>query len=71
MKHQPSRSARKILRWFVNAEFVEEIEGDLEELFFERLSTHGWLIAQFYYFLDVLTSNTAVSSQKKIHKSWP
>jgi putative ABC transport system permease protein len=46
MKHQPSRSAGKILRWFVNAEFVEEIEGDLDELFYERLSTHGWLTAQ-------------------------
>ena len=54
MKHQPSRTVRKILRWFVNAEFVEEIEGDLDELFYERLSTHGWLNAQICYFLDVL-----------------
>ena len=54
MKDQPSRYATKILRWFVNAEFVEEIEGDLEELFYERLSMRGWLTAQLCYFLDVL-----------------
>ena len=43
MKHQPSRVARQILHWFVNAEFVEEVEGDLDELFYERLSSHRWL----------------------------
>ena len=68
MKHQPSRSARKILRWFVNAEFVEEIEGDLEELFFERLSTHGLLIAQLYYFLDVLQAIRPYHPKRKSTK---
>ena len=70
MKYQPSRSVRKILRWFVNAEFVEEIEGDLDELFYERLSTRGWLNAQTLLLPRCVAGNTAVSAQKEGHKSW-
>ena len=68
MKHQPSRFARQILRWFVNAEFVEEIEGDLDELFYERLSTHGWLKAQLCYFLDVLQTIRPYQPKRKATK---
>ena len=68
MKDQPSRFARQILRWFVNAEFVEEIEGDLDELFYERLSTHGWLKAQLCYFLDVLQTIRPYHPKRKATK---
>ena len=54
MSHHPPRFATKILRWFVNAEFVEEVEGDLEELFFERLSSHSAFRAKLLYVWDVL-----------------
>src|SRR5688572_12238016 len=65
MKDQPSRHITKILRWFVNAEFVEEIEGDLEELFYERLSTHGRFKAQLFYFLDVLQAIRPYQPKRK------
>ena len=68
MKHRPSRFARKILRCFVNAEFVEEIEGDLDELFYERLSTHGWFKAQLCYFLDVLQAIRPYHPKRKSTK---
>ena len=68
MKHQPSRTVRKILRWFVNAEFVEEIEGDLDELFYERLSTRGWLKAQICYLLDVLQAIRPYQPKRKTTK---
>src|SRR5687767_13418560 len=68
MKHQPSRHVRKILRWFVNAEFVEEIEGDLDELFYERLSTHGRLKAHLYYLLDVLQAMRPYHPKRKSTK---
>src|SRR5688572_28963565 len=65
MKHRPSRFARQILRCFVNAEFVEEIEGDLDELFYERLSTHGWFKAQVCYFLEVLQTIRPYQPKRK------
>jgi putative ABC transport system permease protein len=54
MKQAPPRLARQILRWFVNAEFVEEIEGDLDEVFYEHLSKEGLLKARLLYFVNVL-----------------
>ena len=54
MKHKPPAFARKILRWFVNAEFVEEIEGDLDELFHERLTVQSVFSAKLQYIRDVL-----------------
>ena len=68
MKHRPSRFARQILRCFVNAEFVEEIEGDLDELFYERLSAHGWFKAQVCYFLDVLQTIRPYQPKRKATK---
>jgi putative ABC transport system permease protein len=54
MKHQPPRLGRNVLRWVVNAEFVEEVEGDLEELFLDRVSRLGPFRANLFYYLDVL-----------------
>src|SRR4051812_27943285 len=54
MKQKPPRFANKILQWFCNVEFLEEIEGDLYEQFYERLKKEGSLKAQLYYLLDVL-----------------
>ena len=54
MEHTPPTFARKILRWFVNAEFVEEIEGDLDELFHERLATQSVISANLHYIRDVI-----------------
>ena len=68
MKPQPSRFARKILRWSVNAEFVEEVEGDLEELFYERLSTHGAFKAQLHYLLDVFQAIRPYHPKRKATK---
>jgi putative ABC transport system permease protein len=54
MKHQPPRLGRSLLRWVVNAEFVEEVEGDLEELFLDRVNRLGAFRASLFYCLDVL-----------------
>jgi putative ABC transport system permease protein len=54
MKHQPPAFAKRILRWFVNAEFVEEVEGDLDELFNERLKKDSLLKATLLYIWDVV-----------------
>ena len=54
MRHHPPRLGKRILRWFVNAEFVEEVEGDLDELFYERLNEESVLKAKTHYLLDVV-----------------
>src|SRR5687768_5676422 len=54
MKYQPPRLGRNVLRRVVNAEFVEEVEGDLEELFLDRVSRLGPFRANLFYYLDVL-----------------
>lgn len=56
MKHNPPGFAKRILRWFCHAEFIEEIEGDLDELFQQRIQQRGLVWARLHYFLDVLHS---------------
>lgn len=65
MPHQPPQLARKILRWFVHAEFVEEVEGDLEEIFFERLSNQHVYVAKLHYFLDVIRAIRPYHQKRK------
>lgn len=52
--HQPPRHLQKLLRRFCHVTLLEEIEGDLEEQFQERLSASGPVTAKLYYFKDVL-----------------
>ena len=51
---RPPKTATRFLRWFCHPDFVEDIEGDLEELFLERVSTRGKRYAGWFYLLDVL-----------------
>jgi len=53
MKKTPPKLATKILRWFCNIEFLEEIEGDLNEQFNERLENQGYWKARLLYIQDV------------------
>jgi putative ABC transport system permease protein len=53
MKHNPPRFAKKILHRFCPLNFLEEIEGDLDEQFYERLPFQGLFKARLHYFLDV------------------
>jgi ABC-type antimicrobial peptide transport system permease subunit len=41
-------------RWYCRPERYEELHGDLEEFFYERLERSGLRKARFYYFLDVM-----------------
>jgi putative ABC transport system permease protein len=54
MKYNPPRFATKILQWFCHAELVEEVEGDLYELFQERVQRQGLFRAKLFYLRDVL-----------------
>jgi putative ABC transport system permease protein len=53
MKQQPPRLAKRILRRFCHVSFLEEVEGDLDEQFYERLEANGAFNAAFHYCIDV------------------
>lgn len=53
MTPHPPRIGKRILRWFVHAEFVEEVEGDLDEIFYERLRHASLLKTKLQYLMDV------------------
>ncbi len=56
MKNQPPRAARALLRRFCDIEFLEEIEGDLDEQFEEHLAKLGAFRARIQYWRNVLTA---------------
>lgn len=56
MKHQPPHLAKSILRHFCHVSFIEEVEGDLDEQFHERLTAKGSFSAKMYYWRDVLNA---------------
>ena len=49
----PARSV-KLLRLFLNKAYREEVEGDLEEIFYDYLEDHSLKEAQRMYTLEVL-----------------
>ncbi len=50
----PPRLAQRLLRWFLKEELAEEVEGDLEEKFFQTLDNHSRFRAQINYWYQVL-----------------
>lgn len=67
MKYTPPNSIKNMLRWFVNVDFLEEIEGDLDELFYERVGTHGVWYARWHYVLEALQTCRLYTMKKKSH----
>ena len=49
-----SRWAQRFFRWYCHPAFVEDLEGDLEEMYQERIQHMSPRRAQWYYLRDVL-----------------
>lgn len=49
----PPKWSRKLLRLFIHGEYLEEIEGDLEEVFYDDLETHSERQAKRRYTIGV------------------
>lgn len=47
--------AGNLLRWLCNPAYLEEIEGDLQEVFDDRLKKHKPWLARLYHLLDVFS----------------
>jgi putative ABC transport system permease protein len=54
MEQQPPRWARRLLAWYCKPHLLEEIEGDLNELFAERIAAEGKRAARRQYVWDVV-----------------
>lgn len=48
MKNYPPRWAVRFLRWFCREDYLDEIEGDLFELFYHRSSNSKWKATAFF-----------------------
>lgn len=54
MENLPPKWMDRFLNWFCKPELVEEITGDMRELYFERMEIQGKRQAQARYALDIL-----------------
>ncbi|MCB0668576.1 MAG: ABC transporter permease [Saprospiraceae bacterium] len=52
--HRPPGWLSKILRFIIRDEYLEEIEGDMEEIYPELIQRYGSRKARLLYFLEVL-----------------
>jgi predicted permease len=52
--HSPPKWAEKLLTWLAAPHLLEEVQGDLNELFEKRLQKYGLTKAQLLYILDLL-----------------
>lgn len=71
MNYHPPGFAKRILRAFAHATFIEEIEGDLDELFHQRVATHGLNKARLLYIADVWHAITRQRSGARIKQDHP
>lgn len=65
--HGPPRLAEKLFTWLAGDAFVEDMRGDLEELFHDDLSRHSSFRAQLNYWrrVIVLTFSYAFRSRRR------
>ena len=50
---QPPGLAQKLLRWYVGAADVEDIQGDLDEVYYDQVDLHGKLKADIKYWIQI------------------
>ena len=67
MKSLPPRLATRFLRWYCHPELVDEVEGDLHELFQRRVEEQGLWKAKVLYCLNVLMFLHPDYIQKRKH----
>ena len=53
-RHSFPTLAHRFFKWYCNPEKYEELQGDLEELYYEKLESSSVTRAQWFYWLNVL-----------------
>lgn len=51
--HRPPGWLSKLLRFIIRREYLEEIEGDMEEIYQELIKRYGHRTARLFYFLEI------------------
>jgi putative ABC transport system permease protein len=64
----PPELANRLLHWFCAEHLVEELEGDLEELFVQRTTAYGLHAARRRYWWDVLSCARHFAFKKETGK---
>jgi len=64
----PPKGALKILHWYCNPERLEEIEGDIHEVFTENIVRYGIRKARIYYWFQVIRCFKAYAWKRKNKK---
>ena len=47
--NRPPKIPLRFLRWFCNKDMLEDIEGDLTELYFERIESNRWMAKSMFW----------------------
>ncbi len=53
-RHRPPKWLDRFLKWYCDPELLEEFQGDVRELYFERLENEGKFRADIKYAYDIL-----------------
>ncbi|WP_370086361.1 ABC transporter permease [Ekhidna sp.] len=71
MTHYPPKWADRFLEWYCDESLVEDLQGDLYELYLKRREKRGGLIANISYFWWVLRSVrlSAIKKNQKLKNS--
>ena len=68
MKSQaPPVFAKRLLKWFIAESIYDDLEGDLQELFHDRVEANGLFKARAYYYKDVLFSARNSTLRRKLN----
>ena len=68
-KLSPPKWADTLLSWYCRNDRFEEIQGDLHELFQERIDEYSMRKARLLYFWDVIRCFKSYAIKKRIHSS--
>ena len=63
----PPKNAVQFLQWYCGSSRAEEIEGDLEEYFFDNLEEYGEKKAKKLYWWDVIRCCKPYAWKNKIY----
>ena len=55
MKHEPPKLARKIFNWYCGQAKVDDLLGDMDELFYLNLKTKSAFVSKWIYWKQIFS----------------
>lgn len=69
MSKQPPKLARRIFEWFAGSAFVDDLLGDLDELFLINQKTKSLFVARWLYWKAILSLTFSYALRKRKQKA--